>query len=166
MTEKDSYFIEEASRKIASQGQFGRGDVGEDAMRDADREAVAFRLIELFNARVYPFPWQFSDEEIDIIGGWPGDDEQGTFFSTDEPLIDAYNLDVTSSENTFPKFAAILRARKAAWRAEHPDADKKRGFRHLEAAVQECLQAGIAGEAIEGRVMSLCDEHQAQTTPA
>lgn len=123
------------------------------------REVLTMRLLEQFHMGVYPNPWEFSEEEIDCIAGWAGEDDKGTFPpGGDEELISAYDLNVASGENTYPKFAEILRSRKANWDEQHrADANLRRGERLLEAAVDACVVAGMSKESITQQVDNYCD---------
>jgi hypothetical protein len=120
-------------------------------------EAVTMRLIEQFNARVYPFPEEFSEEQIDCIAGWAGMDDKATFTPGDEPLIAVYDLNPTLGENTYPKFAEILRKRKAEWDEKHrAESNLRRGEHLLESAVDACVIAGMSKEAITMQVNDYC----------
>lgn len=115
-------------------------------------EALTMRLVEQFTDSVYPFPWEFSEEEIDCIAGWEGIDDKGTFGS-DDGLVAAYDLNVALGENTYPKFAEILRGRKAKWDEQHrAEANLRRGERLLEAAVDACIFAGMSKGQIAQQV--------------
>jgi hypothetical protein len=90
-------------------------------------DGITFSLIERFNHGVFPSPHQFTDREIANIAQWAGDDEKGTFggyghapgyASIDDKIIDEYGLDVSAGENTWPRFAAMLKEKKETWSAQ------------------------------------------------
>lgn len=118
---------------------------------------VSMRLNEQFATDVYPLPWEFSDEEIDCIAEWEGHEKKGAFSLSDERLIKAYGLRVELRENTYTKFAAILRAQKAEWGLKHPaDANLRCGEKLLEAAIDACSMAGMSKDSITVQVDKFC----------
>lgn len=54
----------------------------------------------------------FTDDELDAIDEWGGDDSEGKGVFYDRDIIDAYDLDVKEGENTWPKLAAYIRQRQ------------------------------------------------------
>jgi len=105
----------------------------------------------------------FTDEELEFIAHCPGEDGKGTFM--DAAIIDEYGLDVASGENTWPKVAAHMKARKAAWRAAHPgypDAQlaKERGFLNTASDVVSAMRPGEM-EALRDKLTGhILAEHQ------
>lgn len=105
-------------QRLVSFGQFVKGPQWQPNF-----EEVTSSLVERFSLGIFPSPHAFSDEEIAVIEQWAGDDDKDTFGgyendpqfqSMGDKIIDEYKLDVSAGENTWPKFAAILKARKKA----------------------------------------------------
>jgi hypothetical protein len=151
--------ISDLSKNLCAIGQFGDGPKWgfQPPRREMDRlgpsiaERITVRLVDLFNAGVYPFPHQFSDNEITVIGQWAGLDDKGTFGyhdgetpdplyrSSDDRLIDAYKLDLSAGENTWPKFAAILKSRKDEWENSHAEERAQRNRKNQIARINRQL---------------------------
>jgi hypothetical protein len=127
-------------------------------IKEARAEALTMRLIEQFGARAYRFPWQFSDEEIGVIAGWGGMDDKATFTEGDERLIAAYDLNTELGENTYPKFAVVLRRRKEQWENNNrAAANRLHGEQLLEAAVDACVAAGMSKRTITQKMNEYCE---------
>jgi hypothetical protein len=113
-------------------------------------------------------PQEFTDKEIDCIGTWQGEGSDHRFGGSDaeQKLIVRFGLDVTAGENTWPKFAAVLRARKDEWAQANPERmTEKRALEMLESAIhasaeldeviyearQECIRLGMKKSVVRDR---------------
>lgn len=67
-------------------------------------EETTLRLVEEFNIGIFKSASMFSDEQIQCIARWDGDVE--------DKIIAEYGLNVSAGENTWPRFAAKLKAAK------------------------------------------------------
>jgi hypothetical protein len=95
--------------------------------------------------------------EIDCISDWDGSGPKGSF--VDQGIIDEYGLDVESGENTWPRFAAVLRSRKETWAIANPALARRRsGLEDLETAIERCAIAGVFHDEIVSRAKDLCEE--------
>jgi hypothetical protein len=123
----------------------------------ARNEVLTLRLVESFNAGIFLYPWEFSEEEIDCIAGWSGMDDKATFTTGDERLVAEYGLNLALGENTYPRFAEVLRKEKAEWdELYRADANLTNGEKLLEAAVDACVVAGMSKDAITRQVDQFC----------
>lgn len=162
----------DSMEQVISEGTKRLSTFGHD-LDVATREGITLRLIEKFSEGIFPLPHEFSDREITTIGQWGGLDDDGTFgVFRDEPqsrtedyrIIEEYKLDVAAGENTWSRFAAILKSRKELWAQSHPkDAALLHGRELLEEAVEKCAIAGMTESEIMTETQRWCDERFANS---
>lgn len=166
-------------KNLVAYGQLGNegqklpreSKINTHGLDDATVEGITIQLQDKFNSGIFPNPREFSDREITVISQWGGLDSEGTFGvhrgekpdpryqDQDYRIIKEYKLDVSAGENTWPKFAAMLKSGKEAWAQDHPkEAARLQGKEALEAAVERCAVAGMTEEEIMTTTQQWCSE--------